>query len=297
MKNARQVAFEALLKMQTDGAYSNLTLDAVLNKAGLDTRDRSFVSNLFYGVVERKITIDYQLQKYLSQHISKTKAEVLTILRMGVYQILFMDKVPTRAAVNECVNLTKKNGVGFSSGLVNAVLRKVDLNGLVLPKGEDKSTYMSVKYSCENWLVKKLIAEHGEKQAEEFLADSLTPSKICIRVNTTKVSSKKLIELLEQEGVSCQKTYLANAVFIKLSDKSIPQLKCYRAGLFHVQDLSSQLCVRALDPKAGETVIDVCSAPGGKTFTIAQYTSSLNPVKVTNYCFYVSLNNKLKWCW
>ncbi|MFI3141047.1 MAG: 16S rRNA (cytosine(967)-C(5))-methyltransferase RsmB [Clostridia bacterium] len=278
MKNARQVAFEALLKMHQDKAYSNLTLDAVLSKANLDTRDRSFVSNLFYGVVERQITIDYQLQRYLSQHLSKTKDEVLTILRMGVYQILFMDRVPTRAAVNESVNLTRANGVGFGAAVVNAVLRKVDQNGLVLPKGDDRSTYMSVKYSCNNWLVRKLIREYGEEVTENFLESSLKVPKICIRVNSTKVSQEKLMELLEKEGVIVTKTYLKNALFIKLTNKSIDKLQCYRAGLFHVQDLSSQLCVRAIEAKAGHTVIDLCSAPGGKTYTTAQYMKNQGEV-------------------
>ena len=130
MSNPRQIAFEALMKTVRDGAFSNLALDGILSKSGLDTRDKSFVSNLFYGVIERQLTIDYQLLLYLSKPLRKLKPEVLTILRMGAYQILFMDKVPDSAAVNESIKLSKKNGASFASGLINAVLRKVAKGGV-----------------------------------------------------------------------------------------------------------------------------------------------------------------------
>ena len=125
MSESRQTAFDALIKTERQGGFSNLTLASVLSKTKLDTRDRSFVSNIFYGVIERRITIDYQLEQYLSKPLKKLKPEVLVILRMGAYQILFMDKVPDRAAVNESVKLSRKNGCSFASSVINAVLRKV----------------------------------------------------------------------------------------------------------------------------------------------------------------------------
>ncbi|MBO7320207.1 MAG: 16S rRNA (cytosine(967)-C(5))-methyltransferase RsmB, partial [Clostridia bacterium] len=110
MSNPRQIAFEALMKTYRDGAFSNLALDGILSKSDLDTRDKSFVSNLFYGVIERQLTIDYQLSLYLSKPLKKLKPEVLTIMRMGAFQVLYMDKVPDSAAVNESIKLSKKNG-------------------------------------------------------------------------------------------------------------------------------------------------------------------------------------------
>ena len=130
MKSARQTAFEILNKIQRDNSYSNLALDHALDKADTDNKDKKFVSALVYGVTERRITLDYNLSLYLSQPIKKLKPEVLTILRLGAYQILFMDKIPVSAAVNESVKLAKKNGAAFASGLVNAVLRKIISNGL-----------------------------------------------------------------------------------------------------------------------------------------------------------------------
>ena len=136
MKSARQVAFEALLKIHRDGAYSNLVVDSLLkDNPGLDERDKAFVCNLVYGTLDRLILIDYNLGLYLNQPVKKLKPELHTILRMGTYQLLFMDKVPSRAAVNESVNLAKINKSSFAASLVNAVLRRVSDNGVRLPEG------------------------------------------------------------------------------------------------------------------------------------------------------------------
>ncbi|MCM1392227.1 MAG: 16S rRNA (cytosine(967)-C(5))-methyltransferase RsmB, partial [Ruminococcus sp.] len=145
MKSARQIAFEILMKIERDSAYSNLTLDSILTASQLDTRDKSFVSALVYGVVERKLTIDYQLSLCLTKPLKKLKPEVITILRMGAYQILFMDKVPVSASVNESVKLTKANKSAYAASLVNAVLRKVSKNGLILPSGSNYDNYLSIK--------------------------------------------------------------------------------------------------------------------------------------------------------
>ncbi|MBQ5905539.1 MAG: 16S rRNA (cytosine(967)-C(5))-methyltransferase RsmB, partial [Clostridia bacterium] len=134
MSNPRQIAFNALCKIEKDSSYSNLALDSILSKSELDTRDKSFVSALFYGVIERKLTLDYNLSLYLSKPLKKLKPELLVLLRMGAYQLLFMEKIPVSAAVNESVKLSKKNSLQFASGLINAVLRKISLNGLCLPE-------------------------------------------------------------------------------------------------------------------------------------------------------------------
>ena len=137
MPTARQIAFNALSKIQKDNSYSNIALDSFLSKSELDTRDKSFVSALFYGVIERQITLDYNISLYLSKPLKKLKPEVLTLLRLGAYQLLFMEKVPASAAVNETIKLSKKNSLQFASGLINAVLRKISINGLCLPDGND----------------------------------------------------------------------------------------------------------------------------------------------------------------
>ncbi len=270
MTDARQIAFEALNRIEKQGAYSNITLDGFLSKNKLDTRDKSFVSALFYGVIERKLSIDYQLQIYLSKPLKKLKPEVLTILRLGTYQILFMDKIPTSAAVNESVKLSKKNGCNFASGLVNAVLRKVDAGGLVLPEDVESTEYLSIKYSCPQWLVEKWILEYGKENTEEILKHSVGTPELYIRVNSTKITSDELINLLSEEGVDAAKTFLTNALSLKLNGKDIETLTSFRKGLFHVQDLSCQLCSKALNAQKGQRIFDLCSAPGGKAYTVAE---------------------------
>ena len=258
------------MKTTRDGAYSNLTLDAVLSKSDLDTRDKSFVSNLFYGVIERQLTIDYQLSLYLSKPLKKLKPEVLTIMRLGAYQILFMDKVPDSAAVNESIKLSKKNGASFASGLINAVLRKVSGAGICLPEEKNNAEYLSVRYSCPLWLVRKWINEYGEEDTIEFLKASLGSAETYIRVNNTKITADELKTVLEGEGIGCEKTYNENTLKINLGGKDIEKSDSFRKGFFHVQDMASQLCAKALGAKENDVVFDLCSAPGGKAYTVAE---------------------------
>lgn len=269
MINPRQLAFEALIKIEKEGAYSNIALDSLLSKTDCDTRDRAFVSNLFYGVIERKITLDYQISCYTDKS-KKMKPELLAVLRIGAYQLLYMDKVPSSAAVNESVKLAKKNGLSFASGLVNAVLRKIDNTGLNLPSDENYSDYLSIKYSCPTWLINKWIKEYGCENTQKILEHSLGANKNYIRVNNVKTTEAELIEKLGEEGVIARKTDIENCLEISFSAKSVEKLEAFKQGLFHVQDLSCQLCIKALAAQKGNRVFDLCAAPGGKTYTIAE---------------------------
>ena len=265
----RQKAFEILFRIHSANAYSNLTLDTYLQKENMDVRDKAFVSALVYGVCERQLTIDYNLSCYLKQPLKKLKPEVLIALRLGVLQLLFMDKIPPSAAINESVNLVKNNKASFASGLVNAVLRNVIKNGLQLP-GECDENYLSVKYSCPEWLVNLWINSYGRENAESILSHSLGEVPVYLRVNTTKVSADDLIKLLAEEDVVAEKCVcLENALVIR-KQGSIEKLEAFKNGLFHVQDLSSQLCASLLNAQEGDSVLDVCSAPGGKAFTICE---------------------------
>jgi len=272
MKNARQIAFEALLKIHRDSAYSNLAVDAALKEnSHLDDRDKAFVSNIVYGTLDRLILIDYNLSLYLNQPVKKLKPELHTILRMGVYQLLFMDKVPSRAAVNESVNLAKFNKSSFAASLVNAVLRRVSDNGIRLPEGDVNSpTYLAVKYSCPEWLISMWIDAYGIENAVALAEKALEAPPLVVRVNTVKTNAEDLIWKLAEEGVIAEKAEgFENALILKNSG-SVEELDSYREGLFHAQDFASQICCKALDAREGETVFDLCSAPGGKAFTIAE---------------------------
>lgn len=264
--NDRTLAYKVLLKIEKDGAYSNLTLDACLEKE--ETGYEPFVRALVYGVTERKITIDYILSSLLIQPIKKLKPQVLTVLRMGVYQIKFMDKVPVSAAVNESVKLVKQQGFSFASGLVNSVLRKTASSEIKYPENNGNPQYLSVKYSCPVNLVNKYIHDYGYENAVGILSSSLEVPPLIIRVNTLKTTADELILRLKRENISADTVGTDGA--LKIEGGNIFATKCYKDGLFHVQDTACQLCINALDPKPDETVLDMCAAPGGKSFTIAE---------------------------
>ncbi len=266
---SRQKAFEILFKIHSSNAYSNLTIDTYLKNSNIDERDKAFISALVYGVCERQITLDYNLSKHLKQSIKKLKPEVLIILRIGAYQILFMDKVPISAAINESVNLAKANRASFASGLVNAVLRNVSKSGLILPDNSE-SNYLSVKYSCPEWIINLWINEYGFQNAEDILKSSIGEVPVYLRVNTLKTTADKLIHLLTEEGVAAEKCENFDNALVLRKQGSVENLKAFNDGLFHVQDLSSQLCCKILDARENESILDVCSAPGGKTFTICE---------------------------
>lgn len=272
-KPARQIAFEILLKIEKDKAYSNLAIDSAVKAFCPDSTDCAFISRLVYGVTERKITLDYIISGCLSQPISKLKKEVLVILRLGTYQLVFSDKIPASAAVNESVKLAKNNKCGFATGLVNAVLRKVANDGFTIPEDTDNVKRISVLYSAPEELVKFLSYHYGESNAEEFLKAALQPKKIMIRVNTVKTTPEELKFLLEKEGVGVNETSVPNAFQINVN-KAVYELESYKKGLFHVEDISSQLCIEALAPFENCTMIDVCAAPGGKSFTAAEYMNN-----------------------
>ncbi len=261
MADARSTAFGVLSKMQKDNSYSNLLLADVLKAADLSYNDKMLTHRIVKTVLERKITIDFNLSLYLKQPLKKLKPQVLTVLRLGAGQILFMDKIPVSAAINESVKLIKKCGCSFASGLVNAVLRKIGENGLVLPDSRDKIKYLSVKYSFPEYITKIFADYYGDSCAEKIMESSLGDGKIYIRKNSLKKSPFSF---------EAEKTDFPDDCYILKELGDITKNGGFNDGLFHVQDLSSQLCCRVLAPEKGETVIDVCAAPGGKTMTLAQ---------------------------
>lgn len=269
MKTARHTAFDILNRIKRDSSYSNIAVDSVLAESDLSSADKAFVSALVYGVLERSFTLDYQLSLYLKQSLKKLKPQVLTLLQMGAYQLLFMDKIPESAAVNEAVAISKACGCAFASGLINAVLRNVAKNGVVLPDGKDKFLYYSVKYSFPIELVKFWIKSYGEENAVGIMSACVGRPPLSIRVNTLKTDVSSLIDAFSKEGIETSKCVTADSLSLGKCG-SVEKLEAFKTGLFHVQDGASQLCVEALDPKENETVIDLCAAPGGKSFTMAE---------------------------
>ena len=269
MDAARKAALETLVRVDRDSAYSNLALSSALGDE-LRRTDSAFASALVYTTLERQITIDYHLSLYLTQPIRKLRPEVRAALRMGVAQILFMDKVPDSAAVNESVTLVRQNKkTAYAAGLVNAVLRKVAAGGLQIPEGESDEA-RSVRYACPVWLVRMWTESYGRADADAVMAASLGGTPTVVRVNTLKTTTDALEKTLADEGVQTRRfDGLPHALI--LENAGAPErLKAFRDGLFHVQDAASQYCCEALDVCAGQTVYDVCAAPGGKSFTLCE---------------------------
>lgn len=289
----RQLAFKILNKIERDKAYSNLTLDSYLEEYRASVYSSGFVTALVYGVIERKIMLDYVLSEYLTQPIKKLKPEVLIILRMGTYQLKFMDAIPDSAAVNESVKLSKKNGCAYASGLINSILRKISKNDIIYPETDDKILNMSIKYSCPCNLVKQFCDDYGEENAKMILSSAIGTPDLNIRVNTLKIDTESLIKRFKSEGIECEKSDLLEDHLVIRNFGSVESTQEYSQGLFHVQDISSGLCVKSLELSENMTFIDVCAAPGGKSFTAAEYMKNKGKIYAFDlYDHRVGLINK-----
>lgn len=268
MINPRKLAVNILTKIQKDNAYSNLTLSAYFKENELSVEDKAFVTALVYGVLDRKITLDYVLSRFMKTPIKKTAPFTLNTLRTALYQIMYMDKVPESAAVNEAVKLIKKSGESRNQGFVNAVLREVLRQDNLLPEGNDIQS-LSVRYSAPVWLVETFLKDYGEQTTISLLEESLKKPPFTLKVNTLKTTTQKLKESLEKSGVTVCETEFDDALILL---KGIDLLKNsdFKNGHFHIEDMASQKAISVLSPKKGERVLDICAAPGGKTFTMAE---------------------------
>jgi len=273
----RQTAFEVLLRIEKDMAYSNLALDGTLSAARQNGRDSAFCSVLVYGVSERQITLDWLLSQHLQKPVKQLRPPVITALRMGAYQLCFMDSVPDSAAVNTTVQLLKSNGCAYAAGLANAVLRKLSRmrseEAGYKQKALEKileNENLSIRYSVPDWLAELWVNAYGYDFAEALLAASFGNGENYIRVNTTKTTRDSLIAALADEGVSAlPSSALPNAAILP-KGTVVHKTQAFADGLYHAQGLASQYCVAALNPQPGDRILDMCAAPGGKAFTMAQ---------------------------
>lgn len=268
MANARKIALSALLEVRNQ-AYSNITLNKFLNDGEFSTADRALATALFYGVLDRTITLDYVLSKYIKTPLNKVSPFALESMRIALYQIMFMDKIPDSAAVNEAVKLIKNSKHKHLSGFVNGVLRNVLRDEIELPQGSDVKS-LSVKFSCPKWIIKSFISDYGIDNTICLLEHSLKTPPVTLRVNTLKTDTDNLINALLDENIVAKVATIDNAIELT-SGIDVTKSASYVDGLFHVQDLASQTVVSILSPNSNERVLDICAAPGGKTFTMAQY--------------------------
>lgn len=266
METARFKAVKLLGKTFGKNGYSNIVLDSALSASNMDVRDKKLCSAVYYGVIERKITLDYIISCYSRQKIEKLRPDVLNILRTGIYQIKYMNSVPDSASVNESVKLAKQMKLGNLSGFINAVLRNFlrDNKEIKFPSG--KIQKLSVEYSASEELVKHLIDNYGEENCVSLLENSVGRPPVTIRLNTIKYSAEEILEKISD--LEPVQTMLKECCMVNTGN--VTEHPAFKEGLFHVQDMSSQLCCLALSPQSGETVLDLCAAPGGKSFTMAE---------------------------
>ena len=266
MTNQRKLAVSILLKIENDNAYSNLTLASFFKDTDLNNEGKAFVSALVYGVLDRKITLDFVLSKFMKTPLKKTAPFTLCVLRTALYQIMFMDKVPESAAVNEAVKLIKKSKENRNAGFVNAVLRSV-LRAESLIEPGDSIKDLSIRYSAPEWIVESFVCDYGKETAIKLLEESLKFAPITLRVNTLKTSA---YALKEQLCIKADETVFENSLILE-KGLDLANNELYKQGLFHIQDLASQKAISVLSPKPYSRVLDICAAPGGKTFTMAEF--------------------------
>jgi 16S rRNA (cytosine967-C5)-methyltransferase len=269
MDDARKTAYLVLLDIEKNKAYSNLALNHYISV--VKPNSKAFVRRLVYGVLENLILLDYIIQHYLKDPSHKLDASDRTILRMGLYQLAFMDSIPSYAAVTETVNLAKRYCKG-REGFVNAILRNYlrTKDEISLPSREtDEAAYLSVKYSYAPWIVKMWLEEYGSKFTEDLLAAGNKTPEVAIRPNLLKISRRELKRSLEEKGYEVHDGRMSN-IALRVKGEDLLDTSLYNNGMFSVQDESSMVVVDVLDPQPNEFIADVCAAPGGKTMYIAE---------------------------
>ena len=270
-KTARIIALDLLAACRRDRSWSDGYLKAAIRKNGLDSRDAALTTRLGYGVLQNAGLLDFYIGCYCSQQPGHLEPVVLDVLRLGAYQILFMDRVPDSAAVSESVELVKRSGKERAAGMVNAVLRKISANREHLPEipGRNRAEYLSVRYSHPLWLVQRCLTLLGEEEAEAFLRCNNEAVATAIQWNPLRGTEEALQKALREAGVQiCSHPWLSGCYEISKTG-DLTQLDAFRNGLFLVQDAAARLTALAADVRPGMTVLDLCAAPGGKSFALA----------------------------
>lgn len=277
--DSRDVALTVLLDIETNHTFSNIALGNSLRKNQFtDKVERAFLSRLVEGVTETKLRLDYVIDQFSKTKVRKCKPVIACLLRMGCYQILFMDGVPDSAACNECVKLAKKHGFAGLSGFVNGVLRTIarEKAGITYPdQKKEPEKYLSVLTSTPLWLVQKFVSEYGVEITETILQAAFTDRKTSIRLNIHQIKENgetpdSYKKRLEEAGITVEPGAYYEGAWLLSGYDFIHKIPGYKQGYFTVQDESSMCAVAAADIKSGDLVMDICAAPGGKTTAAAE---------------------------
>ena len=277
----RETALKILYKIDKENAYSNIALDEMIkeNRKILDNKDIGFISEIVYGTTTWKLTIDEIIKKYSNIKLKKISIWILNILRIGIYQIIFLDKVPKSAAVNESVNLAKRYGHKSSSNFVNAILRKVEKKDYEeFLNIEDNVERISKTTSMPVWIIEELLKDNNVEKVKEICENSNLRPNICIRTNILKISKEELKNKLIKKDILVEDG-IVEPFLVVSNIKNIENLNEFKEGLFTVQDEVAGLTAKILNPKENEKILDACSAPGGKTTFIAEIMNNKGNVE------------------
>ena len=264
--NARRAALETLIRCRRNGAWSGAAIDTAIREAGLDRRDAALASRLCLSVLQNDRLCDHYIAWCCN---TKLEPAVRDILRLGICQLLFFDRIPARAAVSETVELCRSGGYTRAAGLVNAVLRRIAENRDSLPDipGKGTAAFLSVRYSHPLWLCERLTEEKGYAFAEAFLKRNNQEPELFLQVNTLKTRPGEYIRTLENAGIPCREIEPEGC--IALRGGLATELPGYAEGLFYVQDRAARMAVEIAAPEPGMRVLDACACPGGKSFAAA----------------------------
>ena len=271
MGSAREAAMLTLAACERQGAWSDGYLKRILREQELDKRDAALASRLCYGVLQNKLLLDWHLARFCKSRLTSLDVKVLCNLRAAVYQLLFLDKIPPSAAVNEAVELTKKHcrnprAAGMVNGILRAMLREEKRPE---PNGHDKVKCLSLKYSHPAWLVEEYSAVLGWEGAEALLAEDNRQPPTVAQINPLRGSPEELAEALRRNGVEVQLHPWLPGCLLLHGTGDLERLSAFQKGCFYIQDAAARLAVTAAGVTPGSRVLDCCAAPGGKSFAAA----------------------------
>lgn len=271
--SARETALSVLEKWEERQAYSNLLLNQILKESPLHERDKRLVTELVYGTIQRKNTLDWILNQLVKKGIRSLEPWVRHLLRLGVYQLLYLDRIPERAAIYETVQISKKRGHRGISGLINGVLRSFARNrNKLLPKSDPQTlTEKAIFYSHPEWMIKRMEKAYGESETKEALLSHHHPPRVSVRVNPLKITRTSFVKEWNQTESGHAKMSAFTPEGVTISGGGNPAFtQWFQEGTFTIQDESSMLVAPVLSPEPGMKVLDVCAAPGGKTTHLAE---------------------------
>ncbi|MBM7659412.1 16S rRNA (cytosine967-C5)-methyltransferase [Bacillus mesophilus] len=268
-KNVREVAIDLLVQIEKNQAYSNLLLHQAIKQHQVSSKDTGLLTEMVYGTLQRKLTLDFYIEPYLKKQ-NKLEDWVKILLRITVYQMKYLDRVPDRAAIFEAVEIAKRKGHKGIGSMVNGVLRSLQRTGFrSFDEVQDPIERLAIEMSFPSWLISRWVKQYGLEETKELCQETLLPPISSARINTAVTTAEEVMKSMEEAGVSTRTGNLSDDALI-IERGNFANTAAYQDGLLTIQDESSMLVGRALGPEKDDMILDSCAAPGGKSTHIAE---------------------------